>query len=81
MSKSRSNISQSGGQTRGGIKQNQILEGLFDSRVRVKVLKFLFRNYPADVDIKDLSIRVQESYETVRKEMKMFEKIGLVKKS
>ena len=74
MSKSKSVVGGSG-------KQRQVLDNLFDSRVRVKVLKFLFRNYPCSVEIKDLAKRVQEPYEAVRWEIKMFEKIGLVRKA
>ncbi len=61
-------------------KQHQVLENLFNSKTRVKVLKFLFRNYPTDVGIKELVKRIQEPYETVRQEIKMFERIGLVRR-
>ena len=61
--------------------QNQypILENLFNSRPRVKVLKFLFRNYPANVGIRDLSRRTQEQPELIRKEIDKFVKIGLIR--
>jgi len=55
------------------------LEILFNSRPRVKVLKFLFRNYPVNVSVKELSKRTQEPTESIRKEMNDFSKIGLVK--
>jgi len=61
-------------------KQLPILESLFNSRTRVKVLKFLFRNYPVTVGIRDLARRVQEPYPVVQKEIKDLEKISLVKK-
>ena len=57
-----------------------VLENLFNSKVRIKVLKFLFRNHPVNVGIKDLSKRVQEPLDLVRKEIKELEKIGLIKK-
>ena len=56
-----------------------ILEKLFNSRIRVKVLKFLFRNYGVNVGLKDLSRMVQEPLESVRQEMKELQKMGLVK--
>lgn len=57
-----------------------VLENLFNSRVRIKVLKFLFRNYPVNIGIKDLSKRVQESLDIVRKEINALEKMSLIKK-
>jgi len=62
--------------------QNQaqylILENLFNSKVRVKVLKFLFRNYPMNIGAGDLAQRIQEPLAIVRKEMKDLQKMGLV---
>ena len=60
--------------------QYPVLDNLFNSRLRVKVLKFLFRNYPVRIGIRDLSRRVQESYAAVSREMKVLEKIGLVRR-
>lgn len=56
-----------------------ILENLFNSKLRVKVLKFLFRNYPVDIGAKDLAQRTQEKPELIRKELGKFVKIGLIK--
>jgi len=56
-----------------------ILENLFNSKTRVKVLKFLFRNYPVTVGVKDLARRVQEQLDLVRKEIAELGKMGLVK--
>ena len=64
-----------------GNDQHQALENLFNSKIRVKVLKFLFRNYPINVDIWELSKRIQEPPDIVRKEFKILEKIGLIKRS
>lgn len=56
-----------------------ILENLFNSRVRVKVLKFMFRNYPVSVGIKELPKRMQESLDVTNKEIKKLKTMGLVK--
>lgn len=60
--------------------QHMVLEGLFNSRVRVKVLKFLFRNYPANIGAYDLAKRVQEPIELIKRELGDLEKIGLINK-
>lgn len=57
-----------------------ILDNLFNSKVRTKVLKFLFRNYPVNFGVKELARRVQELPEVVKKEVKVLKKIGLVRK-
>ena len=57
-----------------------ILDNLFGSKSRVKVLKFLFRNYPVNVSINDLARRVQEPQAVIRQEIKSMEKMGLIKK-
>lgn len=57
-----------------------ILDNLFGSRIRVKVLKFLFRNYPADFTIEDLSSRIQESQGATKKEIESLAKLRLVRK-
>ncbi len=62
-------------------KQYPVLENLFNSKIRIKVLKFLFRNYPSSVGTPDLSRRIQEPLEATKKEMRILEKIGLVKKA
>jgi predicted transcriptional regulator len=58
-----------------------VLENLFNSRIRVKVLRFLFRNYPINIGAGDLAKRIQEPAEEIRREMKMLEKMGLVNKN
>lgn len=55
------------------------LELLFDSRARVKILKFLFRNAGLAFNAKDVSSRVQERPSVVRKEIKKLLEIGLLK--
>jgi len=57
-----------------------ILDNLFNSKVRVKVLKFLFRNYPADFSIKEISQRIQETPLETKKEIDLLKEILVVKK-
>jgi len=57
-----------------------ILENLFGSRLRIKVLKFLFRNYPLNVELRELARRVQEPLILVKQEIGNLEKMGLIKK-
>ncbi|HEY4520302.1 MAG TPA: hypothetical protein VJJ72_00650 [Candidatus Paceibacterota bacterium] len=56
------------------------LDNLFGSKLRVKVLKFVFRNYPADFNILELARRIQEPFPAVKKEIDLFRKMGLVKR-
>ena len=56
------------------------LDELFSSRIRVKILKFFFRNYPSDFDIRTLSVRLQELPSAVKREMAALQKIGLIRK-
>jgi len=58
-----------------------ILDNLFGSNARVKILKFLFRSYPQQVDLKTLSERVQESSLVVKKELAAMQEIKLIKRS
>jgi len=57
------------------------LDNLFGSRIRVKILKFLFRNYPGDFTIGELEKRIQESYRSIKKEIDELKKIHLIKKT
>lgn len=56
------------------------LDKLFGSRIRVKVLKFLFRNYPGNFSPRELSKRIQEPLEETAKELKFLWEIELVKR-
>ncbi|PIR41764.1 MAG: hypothetical protein COV30_01855 [Candidatus Yanofskybacteria bacterium CG10_big_fil_rev_8_21_14_0_10_37_15] len=58
-----------------------IFEILFGSKIRVKVLKFLFRNYPGDFLIPELFGRIQETPKATKKEIQILGKIKLIKKS
>ena len=57
-----------------------ILDNLFGSRIRVKVLKFLFRNYPSDFTAGELSRRIQEPYGSTKKEVDDLKNLRLIKK-
>jgi hypothetical protein len=48
--------------------------------MRVKLLKFLFRNYPGDFVALELSKRIQESLEETKKELSLLAELGVVKK-
>lgn len=57
-----------------------ILDNLFGSKVRVKMLKFLFRNYPNPVTVGTLSRIIQESPNTVRREIHLLQSIRVLRK-
>ena len=61
-------------------KHYPVLDVLLGSRAKAKLLKFLFRNYPVKAGIKELSRRIQEPVEVVKKEIKELEKIKLVQR-
>ena len=61
-------------------KYYPVLENLFGSKIRVKTLKFLFRNYPTPVGVRELAVRIQESPSVVKKELAVMQRIGLIKK-
>lgn len=56
-----------------------ILESLLGSNLKVKILKYIFRNTPASFSLKEIAGHIQEKPETVRKEIKKLENIGLIK--
>jgi len=58
-----------------------ILDNLFGSRIRVKILKFLFRNYPGDFLAGELAGRIQESHSSTKKELDDLRKLRLIKKT
>lgn len=55
-----------------------ILENLLGSRVRVKLLKLLYRQYPTMFVMKELVRRIQEPAFIARRELKALSDIGLV---
>jgi len=57
------------------------LDNLLGSRVRVKVLKFLFRNYPVDLTAGELSEKIQESYPATKQEIEALTNICLAKRT
>ena len=60
-------------------KVKNTLELLFESRARVKMLKFLFRNIGPGFTVKELAARIQEPTTVVNREIKQFLQIGLLK--
>ena len=56
------------------------LDKLFGSSLRVKLLRFLFRNYPGNFSVAELSKRIQESLEETKKELELLRNIGLLNK-
>ena len=56
-----------------------ILETLFGSNLRVKILKFLFRNATASFSLKELANHVQEKPAAVKKEIGNLAAVGLVR--
>ncbi|OGN04128.1 MAG: hypothetical protein A2746_01690 [Candidatus Yanofskybacteria bacterium RIFCSPHIGHO2_01_FULL_44_22] len=56
------------------------LNDLFGSKTRIKILKFLFRNYLSDFNAKDMAKKLQEADIAVNREIKMLVKIGLINK-
>ena len=61
------------------LKSKNTLDKLFGSRIRVKLLKFLFRNYPGDFSAQELSKRIQEPVDDVKKELRLLAELEVVK--
>lgn len=58
-----------------------ILDNLFSSRIRVKVLKLLFRNYPGSFFADELATRIQETHLRTKKEIESLFNIRLIQKT
>ena len=58
-----------------------VLDNLFGSRIRVKILKLLFRNYPGDFLAGELATRIQETYPATKQEIEALIKLRLIKKT
>lgn len=54
------------------------LETLFNSRARVRLLKFLFRNYPKPFTLKEIARHLQEDKGLVKKEISHLMQIRLL---
>lgn len=59
----------------------RILETLFNSRARVRLLRFLFRNYPQSFTVREIARHLQEDTELVKKEVLRLQQISLLTKS
>lgn len=57
-----------------------ILDNLFGSKIRVKLLKFLYRNYPADFSVREIAQRIQEKPAETRQELETLKELTIVKK-
>lgn len=57
-----------------------ILDNLFGSRVRVKLLKLLYRQHPATFSMAELTTRIQEPSFIARRELSVLQDIGLAKR-
>lgn len=57
------------------------LENLFDSRARVRLLKFFFRNYPRTHTLREVARHLQENPRLVKKEMARLLQAGLILKT
>ena len=58
-----------------------VLETLFESRSKVKILKFLFRNSDRDFSVKEITAHVQETPRVVKSDLKKLMEIGLLRKN
>ncbi|MBI2676943.1 MAG: hypothetical protein HYX21_03310 [Candidatus Yanofskybacteria bacterium] len=56
----------------------KVLETLFNSRARVRLLRFLFRNYPQTFTIKELAKHLQEDRLMIKKEVSRLQQIDLL---
>lgn len=57
------------------------LEILFESRTRLKILKFLYRNYDVRYTLGEITDHTQEEAISVRRELAKLEDIGLISKT
>jgi len=57
-----------------------ILDKLFGSRIRVKILKFMFRNCSGVFNAYELAKKIQEPLDQTRKELTFLSKLGLINK-
>lgn len=58
-----------------------ILDNLFSSRVRVKLLKLLYRQHPTPLAMSELVVRVQEPAFIVRRELLLLQQLKMLCKS
>ncbi len=58
-----------------------ILDNLFGSRVRVKLLKLLYRQHPEQLMMSDLVVRVQEPSFIVRRELDLLQQLKMIRKA
>lgn len=56
----------------------RVLETLFNSRARIRLLKFLFRNYPKSFTLSEMAKHLQEEKGLVKKEIGRLAQVGLL---
>lgn len=57
---------------------NEILNYLFNSKIKVKILKFLFRNYPGSFRVSDISEMVGDTPRKANRELAKLISVGLI---
>ena len=55
-----------------------VLETILGSRAKVRLLKFLFRNYPKTFSVNEIVRHLQEDPSEVKREIAKFVQIGLL---
>lgn len=63
------------------LKSKHTLDKLFGSRVRVKILKFMFRNYPGSFGAREIAKKIQESFDSTKRELGFLAKLRLIQKN
>ncbi len=59
----------------------RVLETLFNSRARVRLLRFLFRNYPQAFTVREIAKHLQEDTGVIKKEISKLQQITLLVKA
>jgi len=58
----------------------RVLDILFDSKAKVKILKYIFRNSEENFSVSDIARHTQENRNLVKREVAKFIEMGLLKK-
>jgi predicted transcriptional regulator with HTH domain len=56
-----------------------ILDNLFGSKARVKVLKFLYRNHPQSFSLGEIARRTQETPTIMKQELALLKSIHVIR--
>lgn len=60
------------------MKQKQPLEYLFGSKTRIKVLSLFLRNFQSEFYVRELTRKLKEQINSVRRELNKLEELGLI---